>query len=211
MRPHGALVVALAALLACAPSASTAPTPEDALDISPIVPLPEFTLTSQSGASFGRGDLLGKVWVVDFMFTSCPSVCPMLSARMAEVAKRYARDPDVRFLSISVDPVTDTPAVLTAYATRFGADPARWTWLTGEEKNVQQVIIGGFREMVQRLPAAPSTPEATAGKAPPAPNILHGERFVVVDRDGVIRGYPDPKVSGDVEATVDAVRALPHP
>ncbi len=204
-------LLVLAALLGCAPSAPSATPPEYALDISPIVPLPEFTLTSQSGASFGRDELLGKVWVVDFMFTSCTSVCPMLSARMAEVAKRYASDPDVRFLSISVDPVTDTPAVLTAYATRFGADPARWTWLTGEEKNVQQVIIGGFREMVQRLPAAPSTPEAAAGKAPPAPNILHGERFVVVDRDGVLRGYPDPKVPGDVEAVVDAVRALPHP
>lgn len=203
--------LALVALLGCAPSAPSAPPSEDALDISPIVPLPDFTLTTQRGASFGRGDMLGKVWIVNFMFTSCTSVCPMLSARMSEVATRYASASDVRYLSVSVDPVTDTPAVLTAYAARFGADAARWTWLTGEEENVQQVIIGGFREMVQRLPGTPATTEAAAGKGPPAPNILHGERFVVVDRDGVIRGYPDPKVPGDVEAVVDAVRALPQP
>jgi protein SCO1/2 len=125
---------------------------------------------------------------------------------MAALAKHYADTPDVRFLSISVDPAVDTPAVLTTYAARFSADPARWTWLTGPERDVHDVVVAGFRSMMQR---APNPPGAASAAPPPrsAETVLHGERFVVVDRSGVIRGYPSPREPGLVEAYVDAVRA----
>jgi protein SCO1/2 len=205
------LAGALALLLACggadAPGDAPAAAPATAeVDISPVVPLPPFTLTTQTGAPYTLAELRGHVTVVDFIFTSCPDVCPMLSAQMAELAKRYADTPDVRFLSISVDPATDTPAVLTTYAARFGADPARWTWLTGPERDVHEVVVAGFRSMMQR---APNPPGAASGAPAPrsAETVLHGERFVVVDRAGVIRGYPSPKEPGLVAAYVDAVRA----
>lgn len=219
------LLALLALGLACGgagePAAPAAPAPAEQaepVDLTPVGPLPPFQLTTQAGAPFTQQDLPGKVWVVDFMFTSCPDVCPMLSARMAELARTYAGAEDVRFLSLSVDPRTDTPAVLAAYAERFSADPARWTWLTGEEPAVQAVVVEGFRTMLQRVPAgaspagtAPAGASAgapAAGKAPAPESVLHGERFVVLDRQGVIRGYPSPKVPGEVEAYVEAVRKL---
>lgn len=147
--------------------------------------LPDFALVDQSGAVFGQRDLLGRVWVADFMFTSCPDICPVLSAHMAEIQTHYAADERVNMVSISVDPGTDTPEVLTKYAARFGANNERWHFLTGETSAVRTVVRDGFKMVME------------PGEKPA--NILHGERFVVVDQTGHIRAYPDPKEPGKAE------------
>lgn len=161
--------------------------------------LPAFSLTDQTGATVTPATFAGKVWVADFMFTSCPDVCPVLSAHMAEIQKHYAAREDFHLVSFSVDPGTDTPPVLAAYATRHGALPGRWTFLTGPLDDVRTVVVDGFKQGLQIVPATDLAPST----------ILHGSRFVVVDRVGHLRAFPDPAEPGKTQlyALVDAVLA----
>ncbi|MFZ5478998.1 MAG: SCO family protein [Myxococcota bacterium] len=158
-----------------------------------LAEVPAFTLQDQTGATVTRDTLLGKVWVADFIFTTCPDICPVLSAHMAEVQARYAGNDAVRLVSLSVDPVTDTPPVLATYAARFGATHPTWLFLTGDIEEMKRVVVGGFKMLMERAVAAET--------------ILHGTRFVVVDKKGTIRAYPDPKEEGKKElyAAVDAL------
>ncbi len=96
------------------------------LDAAPAIlgTLPPFVLTDQRGQPFGTRELRGKVWVADFMFTSCEAACPLLSQRMADVGRRArALGPDFHLVSISVDPERDSPERLSTYAARYGAHP----------------------------------------------------------------------------------------
>ena len=108
--------------------------------------LPAFTLTDQRGQPFGTRDLAGKVWVADFIFTSCQEACPLLSQKMAEVGRRARQlGPDFHLVSISVDPERDTPARLAEYAARYGANPLAWSFLTGPADAIEAAVDGGFK------------------------------------------------------------------
>jgi protein SCO1/2 len=188
---------ALAWLLACGGAPSADPDPSAATEeedpLAPIAQVPAFALTDHTGAACTEQSLRGHVTVVDFMFTSCKDVCPVLTTHMSEVQARYAGNDAVRLLSISVDPGTDTPEVLAAYAQRYGADGARWRFVTGSADAIRTVVVDGFKNMLERVPGTPG-PDG----APVPESVLHGERFVLVDRQGRIRAYPDPKEPGKV-------------
>ena len=176
----------LALLWACVPS----------IPLPDLGEVPAFTLLDQSGATVTRESLAGDVWVVNFIFTSCPDVCPVLSTHMTEVQKHYTGRDGLRLVSFSVDPLTDTPPVLAAYGRRFDADPARWSFLTGETTAVRALVVDGFKNLMETVPATGVEPET----------VLHGSRFVVVDRQSHIRAYPDPAKPGKAElyAAIDA-------
>src|SRR5213594_5132066 len=89
-----------------------------------------FQLTNQNGQPFGSPQLAGKIWVADFVYTTCPGPCPLISSRMSELQKPLEKT-DVHLVSFSVDPEKDTPEVLDGYAGKLGADPERWDFLTG--------------------------------------------------------------------------------
>ena len=92
-----------------------------------LAPVPDFSLTGQNGQAVSRTDLRGLVWVADFVFTSCTGPCPELTLRMRSLQKSLRKaGPGVKLVSFSLDPETDTPAVLTRYAERYHADPDRW-------------------------------------------------------------------------------------
>ena len=136
------------------------------LTASPMVlgGLPAFTLTDQRGQPFGSRELAGKIWVADFMFTSCQGVCPLLSQRMAEVGKRARHlGPDFHLVSISVDPERDTPQRLAEYAARYGANPISWSFLTGSEQALQATVVEGFKVGAgkERQPPAPTAARAS--------------------------------------------------
>jgi cytochrome oxidase Cu insertion factor (SCO1/SenC/PrrC family) len=144
--------------------------------------LPDFQLVERSGRKVTGADLAGRVWVANFIFTSCVGVCPNLSARMAGL-REALRDtaPDVRSVSLSVDPTRDTPAVLQEYARRYGADEDGWLFLTGERQTLHRLIQDGFRlSVAEREPGE----EVGDGEL-----ITHSDRFVLVDRQSRIRGY----------------------
>jgi protein SCO1/2 len=136
--------------------------------------VPSFALTERSGRTLGASDLAGRVWVADFVFTHCPDVCLVLTARMASLQKAFASHP-VRLVSFSVDPARDTPAVLSDYAARFGARDD-WLFLTGPRETVATLLRDGFKV-------------AWADDGPPSSPITHSDRLVLVDRALRIRGY----------------------
>ena len=138
-------------------------------------PVPGFMLVDQDGQSFGSPQLLGKIWIADFVYSRCPGPCPMISSRMGELQKPL-RDTDVKLVSFSVDPQRDTPSVLREYAARLNAQPGRWAFLTGDKATIYRLSRDGFK-----LAAA----DGTSGEP------IHSTRLVLVDRSGTIRGYYD--------------------
>src|SRR4026207_262694 len=88
--------------------------------------VPDFSLMERSGAGVDLAQLRGKIWVADFIYTSCTDTCPLQSAMMAKLQQQYAANPDFQLVSFTVDPERDTPQALTNYATKFQADGKRW-------------------------------------------------------------------------------------
>ena len=127
------LSAALAGLLLCACA-------------RPAETLPPFALVNQSGATVRSESLRGHALVVSFVFTTCREACPLITVQLARVqarARAEQLDGRVRFVSITLDPVTDTPEVLRRYAAAYGIDLASWHFLTGASEDVARVI-GGF-------------------------------------------------------------------
>ena len=144
--------------------------------------LPGFTLTNQAGEAFGLDQLAGKTWVGNFIFTSCPGTCPVQTRYLKQLQDRLQADPDweqIRLVSFTVDPQTDTPEVLGDYARRVGADPEHWVFLTGGRDEIWQLSKDGFK-----LPVGDAPP---GGDGP----ILHATKLLLVDADGRVRGYYD--------------------
>jgi protein SCO1 len=149
-------------------------------DPPPVISkLPEFSLTDQSGKTFGTKELEGRVWVASFFFTSCVTVCPRLMAATKTLQERYAQNEvPVHLVSITVDPDTDTPEKLAAYAQKIGADPSRWTFLTGDLAKIHALIREGF------LTHVGDKEVSEAGVM----DIGHGGKLMLVDGAGGVRG-----------------------
>ena len=139
--------------------------------------VPPFQLTNQDGKPFSSSQLAGKIWIADFVFTSCRGPCPIISTRMSELQKPL-RDSDVHLISFTVDPDTDTPEVLHGYADRLHAQSGRWDFLTGSKTALYDISRNGFKLGV-----------AESGDEQGVP--VHSTRLVLVDRKGSIRGYYD--------------------
>jgi protein SCO1/2 len=155
--------------------------------------VPAFTLTDATGAAFSRQSLAGTVWIANFIFTRCPDICPAFTAKMAEVqAATASAGPRLRLVSFSVDPAYDTPARLSTYAAQHGADPARWSFLTGPPDAVRAAVEQGLKVYMEQK-----------GETGGVPQIGHGSHFVLVDRQGDIRGYYD---MNDADAVTRVVR-----
>jgi protein SCO1/2 len=154
------------------------------------LPLPAFELTNQRGERFTLDDLKGRVWVADFVFTSCPTVCPKLTKRMGEIQHR-SRNLGSAFhlVTFTVDPENDTPERLAEYAKANRANPGRWTFLTGPLGQLETTVVKGFKMAMGKEETSPGIFE-----------IFHGERLVLVDKEGSIRGY--------YEATDESIKVL---
>ena len=139
--------------------------------------VPAFQLTNQNGQPFGSTELNGKIWIVDFIFSTCPGPCPMISSRMSEL-QRPLENSDVHLVSITVDPEKDTPEVLRGYAEKLHARPGRWDFLTGPKATIYDLSRSGFKLPVTEDSDQPGVP-------------AHSTRAVLVDRRGTIRGYYD--------------------
>jgi len=139
--------------------------------------VPEFVLMNQDGQNFGSAQLRGKIWIADFIYTTCPGPCPMLSSRMSELQKPLEKT-DVHLVSFSVDPAKDTPQVLRGYAEKLQAEPGRWDFLTGPQSTIYNLSRNGFKLAVS---------DGSDDKGIP----VHSTRMILVDRHGAIRGYYD--------------------
>jgi protein SCO1/2 len=133
--------------------------------------VPGFTLTAESGQLFDRKALDGKVWVADFIYTTCPGPCPRMSSLMRQVQKASLMIPGVQLVSFTVDPERDTPAVLAQYAARYQADPNLWHFLTGSREALDHLARDAFK--LSNVDAS----------------LNHSTRLVLLDRQSRIRGY----------------------
>src|SRR5436305_15046379 len=125
--------------------------------ISSYGTIPSFQFTNQNGQPFCLAQLAGKMWIVDFIYTTCPGPCPMISSRMSELQKPLEKT-EVHLVSFSVDPEKDTPAILRSYAERLQAETGRWDFLTGPKSAIYKLSHDGSKHAVlsdtsaQRIP-----------------------------------------------------------
>ena len=152
--------------------------------------VPDFALTDQLGREFQREErLAGKVWLANFIFTTCAGPCPRMSAQMKEI-RDSLKVHDVRFVSFTIDPARDTPTVLAAYGKRFGADPDRWYFLTGPQAELHKLSRNAF--MLGNVDGT----------------LEHSTRFVLIDRHSRIRGYYDSSDRESLRALVKDLERL---
>ncbi|MEC7855038.1 MAG: SCO family protein [Candidatus Neomarinimicrobiota bacterium] len=152
--------------------------------------IPQFEFIDSNGNTVTLNNLKGKVWVADFIFTTCTMACPMMTGNMNLVHKKFKKNDDVRLVSISVYPEYDTPDVLKEYASQYDADTEKWLFLTGDESSVKNIIkdgfkIGDFEEI-----------------------IFHSEKFALVDKNGTIRAYYNGMKSEDMKQLKKDISAL---
>ncbi len=154
--------------------------------------VPEFTLTAETGEEFSSAQsLAGKVWVANFIYTTCPGPCPRTTRQMSLVQAGLEGVADARLVSFTVDPDNDSPAALSAYAKRNGAVPGRWSFLTGTKKQLDLLARETFML------------HAVDGKS-----ADHSTRFVLVDRKGRVRKYYDSVESTAVDHVVADAKEL---
>jgi protein SCO1/2 len=157
--------------------------------------VPDFSLIERGGRQVRLSDLAGKVWITNFMYTHCQDTCPLQTAEMAKFQTDFAEEKDLWLVSITVDPVRDTPEVLSRFAKRYGADPERWLFLTGEKKSIYRLALEGFRLSVADPEDKKTSshffepPPALAHHGETGKQFMHSSRFVLVDRQARIRGY----------------------
>ncbi len=133
----------------------------------------DFSLTDSNNKNFSVKSLQGKVWVADFIFTTCGSICPIMSGNMASLARSFDLEKDAAFVSITVNPEYDSPEVLRNYAKKYDAYTSKWHFLTGPREKIREILIKNFKLGDMEEP------------------IFHSSYFTLVDRNGMVRGYYD--------------------
>jgi protein SCO1 len=154
--------------------------------------VPSFSLVDQTGRPFHSAELQGRVWVANFIYTSCSTMCPKLTGTMAELQRHLrnrGQERNVHLVSFTIDPERDTVERLKGYATGFQADPALWTFATGPADAIRDAVVRGFHIGVDK---EKSDVEAD-GFA-----LVHGKSFILVDGRGFIRGIYDAGEANDM-------------
>lgn len=159
--------------------------------------IPEFTFVSQDSTSVGRDDMEGKITIVDFFFTSCPSICPIMSNEMQRVQDAFRDEATVQIFSVSIDPEYDTPAVLAEYAAKHEAAKDKWFFLNGPKEQAYDLARCGFA-----LPIVD-------GKGNPE-DFVHSDKFILVDEAGRIRGYYSGTQREGVDKLILETKILLH-
>lgn len=157
--------------------------------------VPPFEFMGHTGKKITDELYKGKIYVTDFFFTHCPGICPMMSKQMARVQKEFRNDENLLFLSHTVDPERDDVATLAKYAEVYEVDSSRWSLVTGDKKDLYHQARKGYFVTAK---------EGDGGEE----DFVHTEKFVLVDKQGVIRGYYDGTDSVAVNKLMSDVLVL---
>ena len=155
----------------------------------------EFELIDQTGNVVTNKDFENKIYVADFFFTTCPSICPKMTANLSELNTIYANDDDIMFLSHSVTPVKDSVPVLAEYGKKYGADPAKWKLVTGPKKHIYELARRSYFAV---------TTEGDGGES----DFIHTENFILVDKERKIRGFYDGTSQEDMNRLKEDITIL---
>jgi protein SCO1/2 len=136
----------------------------------------DFAFTNQNGKTVTQKDYEGKIYVADFFFTTCPTICPIMTTNMAWLQEQIKDKPDVMLLSHSVTPDIDTVPVLKAYAKKKGVIDAKWNLVTGDKKDIYYIARKSYLAV-----------KTTSSKE--LYDMVHTENFILVDAKGRIRGF----------------------
>lgn len=159
--------------------------------------IPDFSFVNQEGSEVGRAQMEGKITVVDFFFTSCPSICPQMSREMERVNDMFRDESKVQIMSISIDPEYDSPQILKTYAEEHRASAGKWDFLTGDKSEIYKLARCGF--VIPTLDGL-GIPD----------NFVHSDKFILVDELGRIRGYYSGTSREDVDLLILETKILLH-
>lgn len=140
---------------------------------------PEFSLTDQNGKTISNKDFVGKVYVVEFFFSTCPSICPVMNQNMLLIEDEFGKNKDFGIASFTINPENDTPEVLKKHAQQLGVTSPNWHFLTGDQDYIYKIANKGFN-----IYAGESKKEGDAG-------FEHSGYFALVDKKGNIRSRKD--------------------
>ena len=164
--------------------------------------IPAFELVDQHGQKFTSAQTKGKIYVADFFFSRCGTICPKLSGSLSRVQDLFAENPDILIVSHSIDPQHDTPEVLKDYAKKYDAQAGKWYFLTGEKKAIYDLAIKGYK-----LPVADASDYDKNIKSVDD-TFIHSEKLLLIDKEGYIRGIYDGTFNADVERLLGEIKVL---
>ena len=140
--------------------------------------IPDFSFTNQDGETVTQETFKGKIYIADFFFTTCPTICPIMKTQMLRVYEKYKDNPDVLILSHTIDPKYDTVEVLHEFADRLGVSSDTWHFVTGDQDKIYDIGQNSYMVTAREDPDEPG-------------GYLHSGAFLVVDKQRRIRGIYD--------------------
>jgi protein SCO1 len=159
----------------------------------------EFSFTDQTGKTYGSKDLKGKIYVAEYFFTTCGTICPKMNLEMMRVQKAYQGNDQFKILSFTVDPETDSVAQMAQYAEGHGANSKQWHFLTGEKTDLYKLARRSFFVL---------KPAAAVNQGDVGSDFIHTNYFVLVDTQKRIRGYYDGTDSKEVDKLIGDIQKL---
>ena len=155
----------------------------------------DFSFTNQNGKTITQKDYEGKIYVADFFFTTCGSICPKMTTNLSDVQKAFANNPKVKLLSFTVFPETDSVPVLKAYAKKHQVDDSKWNLVTGDKKEIYTMARKSY--LAVKL-----------GKPSELYDMVHTENFVLVDTKKRVRGFYDGTNKEDIKRLIEDITFL---
>lgn len=155
----------------------------------------DFSFTNQDGRTVTQKDLDGSVYVTDFFFTTCHTICPVMSTQMERIYTKFKGNPEVKFLSHTVDPEIDTLEQLRSYALKHNADSKQWVFVTGDKKQLYDIARTGYFLDAQQGDGGPD-------------DFIHTQNFALIDKDKRIRGYYNGIDSTEVDQLMEDIDLL---
>ena len=155
----------------------------------------DFNLINQNGEAITKEDFEGKIYVADFFFTRCQTICPIMAVNMKDLQEEFKSDPDLKFLSHSVTPVIDSVPVLRAYADKNEAIDGKWEITTGDKRHIYELARKSYFAVLD---------EGDGGDQ----DFIHTEQFILVDQEGQIRGFYDGTEKEEMQRIIDDISIL---
>lgn len=155
----------------------------------------DFSFTNQNGKTITQKDYEGKIYVADFFFTTCQTICPIMTTNMTEVQKAFSKNPKVMILSHTVTPEIDSVPVLKQYALKQGVDDSKWNMVTGNKKDIYYIARKSYLAV-------------KTGKPEEMYDMVHTENFVLVDTKRRVRGFYDGTKKEDVQRLIEDINWL---
>ncbi|MEN9907648.1 MAG: hypothetical protein RLZZ540_789 [Bacteroidota bacterium] len=163
--------------------------------ISKYHTIADFSFTNQNGKTITQKDYEGKIYVADFFFTTCGSICPKMTTNLVDVQKAIRNNPKVMLLSHTVFPEVDSVAVLKAYAIKHGVDDSKWNLVTGDKKEIYTMARKSY--LAVKL-----------GKPSELYDMVHTENFVLVDTKRRVRGFYDGTKKEEIQRLIEDINFL---